>query len=480
MTITINNLHTIHFNAFFLLYHPCTGKISLFFRFRNHLLAMNKRGNCEVSLHTSSASEAVNKKLKGTQVEEIDAEIIAEDAANAGKTDIRYVTSETDPFLRVEPYWFDYCTWAKGRWFNRSVISVFQKEFRDRPSAYYSQACRAGLIRVNDSKIEEDYLIRQGDRVQHRIHRHEPPVLNVPKLEIIHVADGLLVVCKPASIPMHPSGRYRHNTLTALLQHRHPDLFPTNHISCVNRLDRLVSGIVIISRSAEKADELRRAMQEMKFRKFYLARVKGSFEVTDAEFATLSDNAMECTAPLLIAEHKLGISCVADPSVFPAAKASKTRFTRLSYDPESDTSIILCEPVTGRTHQIRLHLQYLGFPIINDPLYNNAFWRELMTSEEKYKRNDWLEKVKAMAQEMSKNLCMDDEEAPYDSDSSICPDCENPRMDPQPENMRIDLHAYKYSGPMGTFSTSLPDWAGQVQTDHLERAEEEFNKLANQ
>jgi len=139
---------------------------------------------------------------------------------------------------------FDYCSWAKGRWFNHPIIEVFRREFRDRPPAYYSHACTAGLIKVNDARIEEGYRVKQGDRIQHRIHRHEPPVLNEPEPEILHVAEGLMVVSKPPSIPMHPSGRYRHNTLTSILMHRYPELFPTGHISCVNRLDRLVSGIV--------------------------------------------------------------------------------------------------------------------------------------------------------------------------------------------------------------------------------------------
>ena len=111
------------------------------------------------------------------------------------------------------------------------------------------------------------------------------------------------------------------------LLHRHPELFPTGHISCVNRLDRLVSGIVIISRSAEKADELRRAMQDMKFRKFYLARVQGQFDTLPTEklfYATRRERVIDCVAPLLIVEHKIGLSCVADSTAHPSAKESQT------------------------------------------------------------------------------------------------------------------------------------------------------------
>ena len=441
---------------------------------------MNNKRAAETGETASEEIIESIKKLKGTERVESD-----DDSARSNGTGVNYVADE--PFLRVKPYWFDYCSWAKGRWFNQPLIEVFRREFRDRPAAYYSHACEAGLIRVNDARIEEGYRVKQGDRIQHRIHRHEPPVLLEPEPEILHVAEGLMVVSKPPSIPMHPSGRYRHNTLTSILLHRYPELFPTGHISCVNRLDRLVSGIVILSRSAEKADELRRAMQEMQFRKFYLARVKGDFKLTrgDLIYATsaVSDTVIECKAPLLIVEHKLGLSCVADASVHPAAKPSETRFTKLFYDPVDDFSLILCEPVTGRTHQIRLHLQYLGFPIHNDPLYNNSFWHGLLPGGD-YAKEDWLQRVKAMAQEMSKSPLFHQEEDLTDfytssssSSSALCPDCENPLPDPEPTAMRIDLHAYKYSGPMGTFSTPLPSWAGGCETGALEAAEEAFNSL---
>ena len=455
---------------------------------------------------STSDSNSINRRIKiNSSVEEnVDNFINLNNAPSQDTNDaIKYVKDENGPFIRVEPYWFDYCTWAKGRWFNTPLLEVFIKEFRDRPAAYYTHACRAGLIRVNDVVVSPGYLIRQGDRLQHRIHRHEPPVLCEPKPEIIHVGEGLLVVNKPSSIPMHPSGRYRHNTLTSHLLHSHPELFPTGHISCVNRLDRLVSGIVILSRSAEKADELRRAMQGMLFRKFYLARVQGDFNVqkiNDFEYirersGDTSLDLIECVAPLLIVEHKLGMSCVADSIVFPAAKSAHTRFFKLSYSPSTDSSLILCEPVTGRTHQIRLHLQYLSHPIINDPLYNNLFWKDLLEAcgpADIYKGTGWIEKVKEMTQKMSKSpLFQQEENDEYTENenendqqsTAICPDCENPRDDPDPGTLSIDLHAYKYSGPMGTFSTELPIWTaateGSLDLERLKEAEEAFNGLAD-
>lgn len=386
--------------------------------------------------------------------------------------------------LRVSPYWFDYCTWAKGRWIGKTLQQVFLKEFRDRPPTYYRQACQNGLIRVNDSAVSFDYVIKQGDRVQHRIHRHEPPVLMDPPPRVVHVGDGFLAVEKPASVPMHPSGRYRHNSLTELLKNRiAPELFD-DHVSCVNRLDRLVSGLVLMTTKPERADELRQAMQEGLFKKFYLARVEGDFrgvfekrwlksldetdplsvDIQSLEGISCKEDfkAWICDAPLNIVQHKLGMSCVADDSIYPSAKPSKTLFRVLNYSAKENKSLILAQPITGRTHQIRIHLQYCGHAIHNDPLYAGPQWSDLFKTDEAVGVEGWLEKVQSIAEQIR----FTDSEDTYSSDETVsfkeCPDCENPPNDPQ--QLSIDLHAFKYSGPIGTFQTALPIWAEEFNS----------------
>ena len=99
-------------------------------------------------------------------------------------------------------------------------------------------------------------------------------------------------------------------------------------------------------------------------------QVKGDFEARGDKltYARVTDSGVVvCTAPLLIVEHKLGLSCVADAAVHPAAKPSETRFTKLLYDRESDFSLILCEPVTDEPTKL-VTLAVPRLPIHNDPL----------------------------------------------------------------------------------------------------------------
>lgn len=84
---------------------------------------------------------------------------------------------------------------------------------------------------------------------------------------------------------------------------------------------------------------------------------------------------LHLACPCRVSSPKIGI-CEAGvfPPSTPNVKPAQTSFSSLLYDPTSDTTIVLCQPVTGRTHQIRIHLQYLGHPIANDPNYGGELW----------------------------------------------------------------------------------------------------------
>lgn len=84
----------------------------------------------------------------------------------------------------------------------------------------------------------------------------------------------------------------------------------------------------------------------------------------DGEFP---DGELICEEPILVVSFKIGL-CRVDPK----GKECRTVFNRLSFN--GKTSVVRCLPLTGRTHQIRVHLQYLGFPIINDPIYGSSAW----------------------------------------------------------------------------------------------------------
>jgi 23S rRNA-/tRNA-specific pseudouridylate synthase len=86
---------------------------------------------------------------------------------------------------------------------------------------------------VNDKFVAAEIVLKRGDKISHAIHRHEPPVSSAP-IKIVHESEDLYVFNKPASIPMHPAGRFRHNTVLFIVVRE----LKLARLHSVHRLDR--------------------------------------------------------------------------------------------------------------------------------------------------------------------------------------------------------------------------------------------------
>ena len=118
---------------------------------------------------------------------------------------------------KVYPYYFGWNTTAKERWFGRTLLDIYTSEFsRATVNQSIEHLIETGKIRCNGQIKPLDYKIKNGDRISHIKHRHEIPVL-ADKIKIIHEDDRFLVVDKPCSIPIHPCGKYRYNSLSIIL-----------------------------------------------------------------------------------------------------------------------------------------------------------------------------------------------------------------------------------------------------------------------
>lgn len=259
-----------------------------------------------------------------------------------------------DPQLRYcPPYYHPYRTSVKQRWIGRQILEVVSTEFRDRSVEYYRHALESGVTTVNGKTATPDQILRANDRIENTVHRHEPPITKAPLL-VLHKDDErqFVVVSKPGSVPVHATGRYYKHTVLELLK---ADFDITAY--SVNRLDRLTSGLMILALSGKAASRLAGEFVGGRVHKEYIARGRGRFP----------DGEITADQPLLTVDRQMGLVIV-----HPEGKEAKTIFTRMSYDAERDESVIHCRPITGRTHQIRVHLQYLGHPITNDPLYGTT------------------------------------------------------------------------------------------------------------
>ena len=204
------------------------------------------------------------------------------------------------------PYPFDFVMHVKKRHEGLDVVTIFAKEFPARDRAYYVKAHAAGYLRVDNptggkqgkskraktrdddddgggddsakslksflgpaAKVEPLRPLKAGERVRHFLHRHEPPVLSHP-VDIVEVTDDLVAAHKPATVPVHPTGQYRKNTVLGILASHFPRL---GWLAPAHRLDRNVSGLLLLARNGRTASALREAMSGRRISKTYVALV---------------------------------------------------------------------------------------------------------------------------------------------------------------------------------------------------------------
>ena len=256
----------------------------------------------------------------------------------------------------MQPYGFEFTAFAKGRWVGRTVLQVCSSEFLAYSKEYYQEAIREGRVRVNQELVDPDYIFRNNDLFTHIAECVENPVSGDP-IEVIFESPKLLVVNKPSSIPVHACGGYRVNTLVSILAANlpnHPQLHPAH------RIDRLTSGIVILGKSLGATREVSDQLQEPNgVTKLYLARVSGRLE-SEATVRGWIDCVDLRIGKFVFSETQGGVG----------SKWSETVVRPVKYF--STETLVECRPVTGRTHQIRLHLQHLGHPIANDVCYGGV------------------------------------------------------------------------------------------------------------
>uniref|UniRef100_A0A7S1BDA4 Pseudouridine synthase RsuA/RluA-like domain-containing protein n=1 Tax=Corethron hystrix TaxID=216773 RepID=A0A7S1BDA4_9STRA len=357
---------------------------------------------------------------------------------------------------RVAPYSYRFEAFAKGRWFGRTAVDVLTDEFKAYSPSYFREALKSGRVLVNERKVDDASVFASGDQLVHICHRHEPPVRN--ELRVVRRDEERIVVDKPSSLPVHPCGRYRFNSVVYVLSRTHKvQALP------VHRLDRLTSGVLVLALNASAARSIGDQIQAHTVSKHYLARVKGefplqtatksegpalfsSFEVPSEIIVDQNPSWVLCDEPLVCVNKRVGKF-----DVGAGGKESRTEFRRLSYN--GRTSVVLCRPLTGRTHQIRVHLRALGFPIANDPSYGGKLCRGNTVLET---RPCDAAVVDAFERRVRAEV------------DEICPECSHNNeqyipADPHTKGelycSEIWLHAICYAGDGWSESVPPPSWA---------------------
>jgi 23S rRNA pseudouridine1911/1915/1917 synthase len=215
-----------------------------------------------------------------------------------------------------------------------------------------------GNVKVDDKIVKNNYIVKVDDNIiiDEELNQ-EINILpeNIP-LDIYYEDDDVLVVNKPRGMVVHPAcGHYSNTLVNALLYH-------CNNLSGVNgnvrpgivhRIDKDTSGLLLVAKNDDAHIKLADLLQQRKIERRYIALVSG---VINHDTGTVD-------APIGRDKNDRKKMIVTDVN----AKEAITNFRVI--ERLNNATLIECKLETGRTHQIRVHMQYINYPIINDPLY---------------------------------------------------------------------------------------------------------------
>lgn len=237
------------------------------------------------------------------------------------------------------------------------IDKVLSQELADYSRSQIQQWLKEERVKVNGTTVKANYKVKAGDQVTIAV--PEPTVLeltpeNIP-LEIVYEDEDVAVVNKPQGMVVHPSAGHPNGTLVNALLFHMQDLSSINDVirpGIVHRIDKDTSGLLMIAKNDFAHESLAKQLKEKTSLRKYVALVHGVIPhekgVIDAPIGrSKTDRKMQ--------------------AVIEEGKPAVTHFQVL--ERFADFTLVELQLETGRTHQIRVHMKYIGYPLAGDPVY---------------------------------------------------------------------------------------------------------------
>jgi RluA family pseudouridine synthase len=259
-----------------------------------------------------------------------------------------------DPLPGSTPYENPRTMRVRAMWDGLKLVDFLCQYHPPTPRQSWIDWLALGDITLEGQSVMADRIVSVGEKYVHTMHQVVEPDVRA-NLSILYEDADMIVVDKPAPLPVHPSGRFNRNTLMSLLK----TVYTEDELRIAHRLDANTTGVVIVCRNASAATSIQTQFADRKVTKTYLARVHGHIPWDQHTCRLPIGNPADGTPQR---------NTVGSRIIQPGGLASETEFTVNRRLPDEQT-IVNCHPITGRTNQIRVHLWALEFAIVGDPLY---------------------------------------------------------------------------------------------------------------
>lgn len=240
----------------------------------------------------------------------------------------------------------------------RRIDAFLAESLRDVSRARVQRMITGGDVLVDGGPVKASHRLVEGEKVTIRLIREmkEKPGPEDMPLEILHEDRDIILVDKPSGLVVHPGAGRRTQTLVNALLYRFPDLAgqePEDRPGIVHRLDKETSGVMVVARSPRALIDLQQQLKNREVDKRYLGLVWGKINHAEGRLSWPIGRH---------ARHRDRISIKTDKP-----REAETRYRLLQAYQEF--AYLEIHPLTGRTHQIRVHMAAAGHPLVGDSRY---------------------------------------------------------------------------------------------------------------
>ena len=260
--------------------------------------------------------------------------------------------SSSKQWRKTEPYDQQFLFVVTPEFANKTLLQFYTTKFKYKTADYWQSLIDHNLVSLNHQPALTSSVLQLGDEIRTKRLDVTEPDVNA-HIEVLFDEQGLFVLNKAAPIPVHPSGRYFKNSLTSVLR----ELHPSQSFHTIHRLDKWTTGVLILATDSKVARHMHLQVEKQRIDKTYGVLAVGDFPrdtfLVDESIGRI-DGVYRGTGDLAL-----------------NSKSSQTEFTVMQSHPTiPQLHLLKAKPLTGRTNQIRVHVQTAGGYVLNDPLYS--------------------------------------------------------------------------------------------------------------